>query len=201
MTGSSFNINAPVPPLPAGGWRIGANVPWSVSWSGEQTFELELSDDFPGLVDLVQVQLPGEGTPRFAAMHVSRHRAGMRDHLCHACGRPTLKGDRYIFPVESGGFAIMPDESIRYAGNVPPVHLRCAERAKAQCPHLRRSWAVPVAFPAEPSRLMQRTDIISGMEELAKTLPGNLRIVFTCYRLYGPRFSRRVEQMRQEPGP
>jgi len=200
MTGGSFNIAAAPPPLPAGGWRIGANVPWSVCWSGEDSFELALSEDFPGLMDLVQVQRPGEGTPRFAAMHVSRHRAGMRDHLCHVCGRPTLKGDRYIFPVDSGGLATMPDESLRYAGNVPPVHLRCAERAKAQCPHLRRSWAVPVAFPAEPSRLMHRTDIIPGMEELAKTLPANLRIVFTCYRLYGPRFSRRVHALREAHG-
>lgn len=157
-----------------------------------------MSDDFPGLVDLVQAQAPGQGAPRFAAMHVTRHRAGMRDHLCHVCGRPTLKADRYIFPVESGGFATMPDESIRYAGNVPPVHLRCADRAKALCPHLRRGWAVPVPFPAEPSLLKQRTDIVPGMEELAKTLPAGLRIVFTCYRLFGPRFTRRVEKLREE---
>jgi hypothetical protein len=196
VTGSTFNLTTPAPPPPTGGWQIGANVPWTVSWSGEQSFDLQLSDDFPGLVDLVQAQLPGQGAPRFAAMHVSRHRAGMRDHLCHVCGRPTLKGDRYIFPVESGGFATMPDESIRYAGNVPPVHLRCADRAKSLCPHLRRNWAVPVAFPAEPSRLMHRTDIIPGMEDLAKTLPPNLKIVFTCYRLHGPRFTRRVQQLR-----
>jgi hypothetical protein len=198
LTGSSFNLATPAPPAPPGGWRIGANVPWTVSWSGEQSFDLQMSDDFPGLVDLVQAQAPGQRAPRFAAMHVTRHRAGMRDHLCHVCGRPTLKADRYIFPVESGGFATMSDESRRYAGNVPPVHLRCADRAKALCPHLRRGWAVPVPFPAEPSLLKQRTDIVPGMEELAKTLPAGLRIVFTCYRLFGPRFTRRVEKLREE---
>ena len=36
------------------------------------------------------------------------------------------------------------------------------------------------------------------MEELAKTLPPGLKVVFTCYRLYGSRFTRRVERLRQE---
>ena len=183
-------------PSHIGGWTIGKNVPWSVSWSGEQAYELQLSEDFPGLVDLVQLQRQGEGTPRFAALHVSRHRIGMVGHKCHVCGKPTPRGDRYIFPKESGGFVIMPDESRRYAGNVPPVHLSCAHRAQKLCPHLSRAYAQPVAFPSEESRLIERTDAVPGMEALAKTFPPGLRIVFTCYRLYGPRFSKRVAQLR-----
>ena len=35
-------------------WRIGENVPWSVSWTGESSFTLHPSRDFPGLTDLVQ---------------------------------------------------------------------------------------------------------------------------------------------------
>jgi hypothetical protein len=183
-----------------GEWRIGGNVPWSVSWTGEQHFELRMSDDFPGLVDLVQTERPGEGKPRFAALHVTRHRRAMAGQLCHVCGRPTLRGDRYIFPVESGNFVTMPDESMRYAGNVPPVHLSCARKASELCPHLSQSQAHPVPYPTEDSRLMHREDVVPGMEEVAKSLPGNLRIVFTCYRLYGPRFTRQVRRLRAAVG-
>jgi hypothetical protein len=177
---------------------IGKNVPWSVSWTGEQLYDLQLSQDFPGLVDLVQREQPGVGAPRFAALHISRHRAGMVRHLCHVCGKPTPRRDRYIFPKDSGGFAILPDESTRYAGNVPPVHLSCARRAQQLCPHLRSAYAVPVAYPAEESVLIERTDVVPGMEDVARTLPPHLKIVFTCYRLYGPRFSRQVARLREQ---
>jgi len=180
-----------------GGWVIGKNVPWSVSWTDEQSYDLQLSNDFPGLVDLVQIQRQGMGTPRFAALHITRHRMGMAQHLCHVCGKPTPRRDRYIFPKESGGFVIMPDESTRYAGNVPPVHFSCARRAQQLCPHLSQAYAQPMAFPSEESRLIQRTSVVPGMEAVAKTLPPNLKIVFTCYRLYGPCFSKRVAQLRQ----
>jgi hypothetical protein len=184
--------------LQAGGWVIGKNVPWSVSWTDEQHYDLQLSKDFPGLVDLVQVERPGAGTPRFTAMHISRHRLGMAKNLCHVCGAPTAKRDRYIFPKDSGGFVIMPDESTRFAGNVPPLHLACARRAQQLCPHLSRAYAEPVAYPSEPSFLIERTDPVPGMEELARTLPAQLKIVFTCYRLYGPRFTEHVTRLRQQ---
>jgi ferredoxin len=180
----------------AGKWRIGGNVPWSVSWTGEEKFDLVESVDFPGLVDLVQVERPKEGSPKFAALHVSRHRLGMVNHLCHVCGRRTLKYDRYLFPVQSGGFVTMSDESTRYAGNVPPVHSRCAERAARLCPHLSHAFAEKVAFPAEETRLMPRLDVVEGMEELAKTLPKGLKVVFSCFRLHGPAFTRKVQAMR-----
>ncbi len=199
--GFQFDERVAAPAAPDGArWRVGVNVPWTVSWTGEQHFDLQISDDFPGLIDLVQTQRPGEGLPKFAAMHVTRHRLGMAQHLCHVCGRRTLARDRYIFPIESGGFVTMPDESQRYAGNVPPVHLACARRAARLCPHLRKSFAEPVAFPNEESRLMQRTDVVPGMEKLAKSLPPGLRVVFTCYRLHGARFTSRVARMRRLAG-
>ncbi len=198
MTAGFSASVGPLPVPPAGGWVIGKNVPWSVSWTGEQLYDLQLSQDFPGLVDLVQREQPGVGAPRFAALHISRHRAGMVRHLCHVCGKPTPRRDRYIFPKDSGGFAILPDESTRYAGNVPPVHLSCARRAQQLCPHLRSAYAVPVAYPAEESVLIERTDVVPGMEDVARTLPPHLKIVFTCYRLYGPRFSRQVARLREQ---
>ena len=180
------------------GWRIGENVPWSVAWSAEQEFSLQMSDDFPGLLEVVQTELQGQGAPQFAAQHVSRHRAGMADHLCHVCGKRTSRRDRYLFPVQSGGFVTLPDDSIRYAGNVPPVHLKCAKIGKQLCPHLSHTQGEPVAYPSEDSRLMPRPDIVPGLEALARTMPPNVKIVYGCYRLYGPRFTRLVQRLRAE---
>lgn len=179
-------------------WRIGENVPWSVAWTGEQQFNLQMSDDFPGLLELVQVERQGEGEPKLASQHVMRHRRGMAHHLCHVCGRPTSKRDRYIFPVQTGGFVTMPDEQTRYAGNVPPVHLKCAKLGKQLCPHLSHTPGTAVPYPSEESRLMPRPDVVQGMEALAKTMPPNLKIVYGCYRLYGPRFTKLVQKLRQE---
>lgn len=193
---AGFSPDAKPAPTPSGGWRIGQNVPWSVSWTTEQNYDLQLSQDFPGLVDLVQEDRQGEGAPRFAALHITRHRRAMAGLLCHVCGKPTTRRDRYIFPKETGGFVIMPDESRRYAGNVPPVHLACARRAQKLCPNLSARQAAPVLAPTEPSRLIERTSVLPGLENLARTLPQNLKIVFTCYRLYGPDFTRQVAQWR-----
>jgi hypothetical protein len=183
------------PPL-AANWRIGENVPWSVAWSAELEFSLQMSDDFPGLLEVVQTDRQGQGVPRFAAQHITRHRAGMAGHLCHVCGRITPRRDRYLFPVQSGGFVTLPDDSIRYAGNVPPVHLKCAKLGKQLCPHLSHTAGEPVAYPSEDSRLMPRPDIVQGMEALAKTMPPNVKIVYGCYRLFGPRFTRLVQRLR-----
>jgi hypothetical protein len=150
-------------------------------------------------VDLIQTERPGDGAPRFRALHVTRHRAGMAAHICHVCGKPTDRRDRYIFPIQSGAMVIMPNDSTRYAGNVPPVHLACGQRAAKLCPHLSALYARPVAYPAEPSRLMPRTDVVDGMEAVAKNLPPNFKIVFSCYRLFGPKFTQSVQQMRREP--
>jgi hypothetical protein len=181
------------PPIP---WIIGRNVPWSVSWTGEQTYRLRPSADFPGRMELLQAENPGQGSPKFAALHATRHRAGMRDHLCHVCGRRTPVRDRYIFPVESGAFVTLPDESRRYAGNVPPVHLACGLRARTLCPHLSHGTAQPVAYPSEASELVPRPDIPDGMQEIAARLPRDRNVVFACLRVYGPRFTRQVAALR-----
>ncbi len=174
-------------------------MPWSVSWTGEDTYELCESQAFPGRVDLVQASRPGQGVPRFAAVHLTRQRQGMLGQLCHVCGRRTPARDRYIFPVESGGFVAVGD-TMRYAGTVPPVHLACGRRARLLCPHLSHAAAEPVAFPAEAADVVPHPGVPAGMEALARTLPPRLPIVYSCLRVYGPRFSRQVERMRKERG-
>ena len=180
-------------------WKIGENVPWSVSWTGEDSYNLVASSAFPGFVDLEQVQNAGEGSPKFAAVHVTRQRLGMLGQLCHVCGRATTRDDRFVFPVESGGF-VRVGETMRYAGSVPPVHARCGRLARQLCPHLSHVLAEPVAYPSEESQVVPRPGVPPEMEPLARRLPGGVRIVFSCLRVYGPRFSRRVEALRRERG-
>jgi len=90
------------------------------------------------------------------------------------------------------------DGQQRFVGNVPPVHRACAKRAQQLCPHLSHAFAQPMAYPSEESIVLPRFDVALGMEELAKALPPGLKVVFTCVRVYGPRFSKRIEQLRRE---
>ncbi|MGI9168642.1 MAG: hypothetical protein ACR2FH_00500 [Caulobacteraceae bacterium] len=177
-------------------WRIGESVPWSVAWSGETAFALRPSRDFPGMTEVGQVERPGVGEPLFAAVHVDRHRRGMVGHLCHVCGRPTARHDRWMFPVASGGFVTLHDGTLGYGCNVPPLHRACARLAAARCPHLTRLAEAPTPCPAEAGRLIYRTDVPPGMEALAATFPPGLEVVFSCYRLFGPAFTRRVQRLR-----
>jgi hypothetical protein len=173
-------------------------APWSVAWSGEQAFRLQPSRDFPGLMELDQKQAPGVGEPLFAAVHVTRQRRGMVDLLCHVCGKPTTPGDRYIFPVASGGLVTLHDGSQQYGCNVPPIHHACTTRALGACPHLSRLAEQPLRCTGDDGRLIHRTDVTPGLEALAATLPKGVEVVFSCYRLYGADFTRAVIAARAE---
>lgn len=172
-------------------------APWSAAWSGEQSFRIQPSTDFPGLLELDQRQAPGVGEPLFAAMHATRLRRGMIDLLCHVCGRPTDARDRYIFPVASGGLVTLHDGSQQYGCNVPPMHRACAVRASHACPHLAKVYEPPLRCTRDAGRLIHRTDVTPGLEALAKTIPPNVEVVFTCYRLYGPEFTAKVTAARE----
>lgn len=179
-------------------WSIGENVPWSSAWTSELRFGLQRSRDFPGLVEVVQAESQGQGEPLFAAMHVTRQRRAMLGHLCHVCGRPTPPHDRYLFPLESGFMVPLGDGQVRYGGNVPPVHLACAETARVLCPHLRKGDSRPVRFPKDEGRVVQRTDMTPGLEQLAGMAPPGLEVVYACYRLHGPAFTRQVQRLERE---
>ena len=171
--------------------------PWAASWSGEQAFRLVPSIDFPGLMELDQIQAAGVGEPLFAVVHVTRQRRGMIDLLCHVCGEPTAADDRYIFPVASGGLVTLTDGTQQYGCNVPPIHRACALRAAEECPHLSRLRERPLACSGDEGRLIHRTDVTPGLEPLAESLPPGLEVVFSCYRLYDADFTRRVMAARE----
>ena len=177
-------------------WRIGETVPWVAPWTEESEFDLQPSADFPGRIELIQVSRPGEGTPVLDGMHVMRQRQGLILHLCHVCGRPTPRHDRYLFPVVTGIFTPFKDGQLRYASHLPPAHLACARRAQQLCPHLRLSHAQPVRFPDKDGELMCETNAPPKMAELAQGLPRGLKVVFSYYRLHTAAFSRLVLRLR-----
>lgn len=181
------------PQAPSNPWIIGETVPWSVAWSGEIEFALRQDLDFPGYVELVQEHAPGDGRPLFAANNVTRNRRGLIEHQCHVCGRATKSWDRWLFPLQSGGMVDLGDGEQRYGGNVPPTHRACAD--------LSKQFAAPVRFPKDDEgRMIPRTDVVPGMEEIATRLPRGVPVVLSCYRLHGPRFSRVVSKLRAEAG-
>lgn len=171
-------------------------IPWSVAWSGEQSYWLQDSADFPGQIELAQAEAPGVGEPLFAAIHVTRQRRGMVDLACHVCGKPTSRMDRFIFPTASGGMVTMQDGTQQYGLNVPPIHRACAVRARHACPHLGKVDEPPLRCTADEGRLIARTDVVPGMEAIAATLPPGVEVVMSCYRLYGPEFTAKVVAAR-----
>ena len=180
-----------------GTWRIGENVPWTAAWTGETHYHLEASTDFPDLMEVVQAENQGVGAPLFAALHITRHRRAMVRHLCHVCGRPTPRADRFLFPLQSGGMVSMGDGTVRYGGNVPPVHRSCAAKALKLCPHLGSHVGAPVPFPKDEGRLVPRTDVQPGLEQLASALCPDGDAVLSCYRLHGPEFTKLVEKLQR----
>lgn len=172
------------------------DAPWSVAWTGEQAFRLQPSRDFPGKIELDQKQARGDGEPIFASIHVTRQRRGMADFLCHVCGEPTQPNDRFIFPTASGGLVSMDGGAQQYGCNVPPMHGACAKQARSLCPHLSRLDELPLRCDSDAGRLIERTDVTPGLEGIAAKLPKNVEVVLSCYRLYGPSFTRKVTEAR-----
>ena len=91
----------------------------------------------------------------------------------------------------------MLDGSQQYGCNVPPIHRACTTRALKDCPHLSRLSERPMRCSWDEGRVIHRTDVTPGLEALARTLPAGMEVVFSCYRLYGPEFTKRVLGARE----
>jgi hypothetical protein len=177
-------------------WRIGENVPWVAAWTGEADFDIARSIDFPGRMELVQASRPGVGQPVLDGMHVMRQREGVTGHLCHVCGTPTPRRDRWLFPVVTGIFMPFRDGTERYASHLPPVHLACARRAQVLCPHLRTRYAQPVRYPDKDVDVLCETTAPPKMADIAAQLPPGMKVVYSYYRLHTAGFTRLVQRLR-----
>lgn len=178
------------------GWRIGDTVPWVVPWTGETQFQLKLSEAFPAHYEVTQVSAPGQGAPVMGGMHLERQRAGVERWLCHVCGEPTPRFDRWMFPTVGGTLVRLGNDEVRYANNLPPLHRACAEHAARVCPHLSRSRARAVSFPNEDGEIQAEMNAPPGMARVAQSLPGGLRPIYSYFRVFGAAFSRTVATLR-----
>ena len=178
-------------------WTIGENIPWVVPWSGEEAFGFRQSSVFAGLLELTQVERPGEGRPTPIGMNIMRQRRGVIELRCHVCGEETPAEDRYLFPVVTGGFLKVPGGA-RYVSHLPPTHARCAERAQRLCPHLRSRYAKPVAFPRDKGFVAPERSVPENLQRIAADLAAPGPLVYGYYRVFGEGFTRVVRRLREE---
>lgn len=181
---------------PSPTWRIGETLPWAAPWSGEAVFDLAPSPQFPGLLDLVQREAPGEGEAQLTGMNLMRQRRGVVQFLCHVCGRPTPPDDRFLFPVVTGTF-LKARGRTHYVSHMPPTHGACAARAQRLCPHLRAALAQPVAFPRDVGVLAPETGLPDSLAYLTDRLPAK-GVAYSYFRVFGEGFTRVVRRLRAE---
>ncbi|TXH35248.1 MAG: hypothetical protein E6Q98_15765 [Rhodospirillaceae bacterium] len=116
-----------------------ATIPWTVSWSGEDSFFIAPCPYAAGRPALCQPERPGDGRPLFAKPHSCRQRKAMFHRLCDICGRTlhahTLVSMSQESPREVPGLGFFP------LAVEPMVHRHCGAEALRHCPSLKRQQA------------------------------------------------------------
>lgn len=140
--------------------KVGHEVPWVTSWTGEVHLGIGRCFTVSGRPALGQADAPGLGKPQYSKNHLVRQRLSVIRMLCPMCGEATAEDDRWTQvakPVAAGalrrkGLAlpadIYEDHVLLDAGAIAPLHKRCVDRSLRHCPHLRASPDVRVRrFP------------------------------------------------------
>ena len=130
--------------------KIGVDVPWVTSWTGEIQGGVGPCPTVDGQAAALQVWKPGLGKPLYSRNHLRRQRDSVRAMLCPMCGEATEAGDRWS---QTGHFVLagalrargfgpaLPgdlddDRVLLDAGAIAPLHLKCAQASLQRCPHL-----------------------------------------------------------------
>jgi hypothetical protein len=130
--------------------KVGVDVPWVTSWSGETQTGVSRCPSVDGQLAVTQQIAPGEGHPLYSRNHLFRQRKSVREMLCPMCGAPTAAGDRWSQTAKrtaagnlrSRGFGpalpvdMADDQALLDCGAIAPLHRACAETAARRCPHL-----------------------------------------------------------------
>ena len=142
--------------------KVGVDVPWVTSWTGEPSLGVGPCPSVGGALAILQADSPGQGKPLYSQNHAVRQRLSVRDMLCPMCGRPTGAEDRWTqvaHPVAAGRLratgrgdrlpADLTDDSILVdAGAIAPLHRACVDRSLRYCPHLKADPHIDVRrFP------------------------------------------------------
>ncbi|MGZ9099229.1 MAG: hypothetical protein ACXW3O_05960 [Brevundimonas sp.] len=142
--------------------KVGVDVPWVTSWTGEPTLGVRPCPAVGGALAIFQADSPGLGKPLYSQNHAVRQRLSVRHMLCPMCGQPTTAGDRWTqvaHPVTAGrlraggrgdGLAagLADDAVLIDAGAIAPLHRACVDRSLRYCPHLKADPHIDVRrFP------------------------------------------------------
>lgn len=142
--------------------KVGLDVPWVTSWTGEPGLGAGPCPSVGGAMAILQADQPGRGKPLYSLNHAVRQRLSVRDMLCPMCGQPTTADDRWTqvaHPVTAGRLRAagrgsgLPDDLaddgvLIDAGAIAPLHRACAERSLRYCPHLKADPDIDVRrFP------------------------------------------------------
>lgn len=139
-----------MPPIVPSRLRVGVDVPWVTSWSGESQGGVGPCPTVDGAMAALQTWKPGEGKPLYSRNHLRRQRDSVRAMLCPMCGEPTAEGDRWSQTgrfhaagvLRARGFGqalpadLEDDRVLLDAGAIAPLHMRCAMASLQRCPHL-----------------------------------------------------------------
>jgi hypothetical protein len=138
------------PPKPSK-LKVGVDVPWVTSWSGEEQLGVSRCASVDGALAFAQADRPGLGRPLYSQNHVRRQRESVRRMLCPMCGEPTPADDRWTLLAKPETAAslkakgldfvlppgLAPDHELLNAGSISPLHRACADRSSMLCPHIR----------------------------------------------------------------
>jgi hypothetical protein len=157
-------------------FKVGVDVPWVTSWSGEAMTGVAPCPSVDGMIAVGQQSAAGQGKPLYSRNHLFRQRLSVRSLLCPMCGEATHEGDRWsqtgravtAAEVKAKGLGdwlpadFTDDRPLFDAGAIAPLHRACAERALLHCPHLKGmddrelkpfpgAWiVVPLMIQAQP---------------------------------------------------
>ncbi|GLS00975.1 hypothetical protein GCM10007859_09850 [Brevundimonas denitrificans] len=148
--------------MKASSLKVGVDVPWVTSWTGEPSLGVGPCPSVGGAPAILQAGNPGQGKPLYSQNHAVRQRLSVRDMLCPMCGRPTSAQDRWTqvaHPVAAGRLRAdgrgnrlptdLTDDAILVdAGAIAPLHRACVDRSLRYCPHLKADPHIDVRrFP------------------------------------------------------
>lgn len=148
--------------MKASSLKVGVDVPWVTSWTGEPPLGVGPCPSVGGALAILQADNPGQGKPLYSQNHAVRQRLSVRDMLCPMCGRSTGAEDRWTqvaHPVAAGRLRAdgrghrlptnLTDDAILVdAGAIAPLHRACVDRSLRYCPHLKADPHIDVRrFP------------------------------------------------------
>lgn len=134
-------------------------VPWTVSWSSEESFTVGACREFKRRA-ILQTEAQGEGTPLFGKPHSQRQRAAIARGLCDLCGKPLKNRTRVslsharVVPHGADGPCVMQVE--------PLLHKECAATSLRFCPSLRRDVSNGTLFVRQVTRCRPQAAIMSA---------------------------------------